>query len=150
MALLWVILVERLSSLADLLDHAVGLVLLDEPLDPRVVVAGDDHEAVALFDDLPVIGGTELERLEARVTVAFAVEWERGGDVVQLAPFVDPLVDTAKHFLVPGRPVRKVHDYADGGTASAASILAKAPASASSPPGAAAATDLARSSTKTR
>ena len=45
------LLVERLTGLADLLDHAVGLVLFDEPLDPGIVVAGDDQEAVATLED---------------------------------------------------------------------------------------------------
>jgi hypothetical protein len=42
MALLRVLLVERLASLTGLLDGAVGLVLFDEPLHPGVVLAGDE------------------------------------------------------------------------------------------------------------
>ena len=77
MALLRVLLIQGSASLADLLDHAVGLVLLDESLYPWVVVARNDHEAVPALDDLAVFVGAKFDLLEARLTVALAVEAHR-------------------------------------------------------------------------
>ena len=103
------LLVERLTSFADLLDHPVGLVLLDESLHLGVVVSGDDHEAVASLHDLAVFVRAKLNGLEARLTVTLAVETHRRGDSMQFAALFDLFVDTAEHFLVPGRSLCEVH-----------------------------------------
>jgi hypothetical protein len=108
-ALLRMLLVERFTSLADLLDHRVGLVLLDESLHPGVVVSGDDHEAVALLHDLAVFVGSKLNGLEAGLTVTLAVETHRRGDSMKFAALFDPFVDAAEHFLVPGCSLCEVH-----------------------------------------
>jgi hypothetical protein len=110
-ALLRVVLVERLAGLADLLDHAVGLVLFDEPLHPGVVVAGDDHEAVATLDDLAVFVGAELDRLEAGLAVALAVKAHRRSDPMQLASPFDLFVDTSEHLLVAGCSLCEIHVF---------------------------------------
>lgn len=110
MAFLRVIVVERLASFPDLLDHAVRVVLLDEPLYPGVVVAGNDHKAVTVLEDLAVLVGAELDGLETSLTVALAVEPQRRGDIVPLAPLFDLFVDTAKHLLVPGGSLCEVHE----------------------------------------
>jgi hypothetical protein len=104
------LLVERLTGLADLLDHAVGLVLFDEPLDPGIVVAGDDQEAVATLEDPVVFVGAQLDRLETGYAVALAVEAHRRSDAVPFASFFDLLVDTTEHFLVPGGTLCEVHE----------------------------------------
>ena len=102
--------VERLTGLADLLDHAVGLVLFDEPLDPGIVVAGDDQEAVAALEDPAIIVGAQLDHLETGHAVALAVETHRRSDAVAFAPLFDLFVDTTEHFLVLGGTLREVHE----------------------------------------
>ena len=110
MALLRVLLIERPAGLADLLDDAVGLVLFDEPLDPGIVVAGDDQEAVATLEDPAILVGAQLDRLETGYAVALAVETHRRSDRMTLAPLFDLFVHTTEHFLVPGGTLREVHE----------------------------------------
>lgn len=108
--LLRVFLFERLASLADLLDHAMGVVLLDEPLNAGVVVTGDDHEAVAMLEDPTVFVGPELDRLETGHAVALAVEPHRRSDRMTFAPSFDLFVHTTERLFVLSRSLREVHE----------------------------------------
>jgi hypothetical protein len=87
----------------------VGLLLLDDALNPRIVVSRDDHEAVATLYDLAVFTGTELERLEAGLAVALAMKAHRRGDPMELGSLFDLFVDTPEHLLVPGCSLCEIH-----------------------------------------
>jgi hypothetical protein len=92
MVLLWMVAIDLLPSLADLLDdEEVGLGL-DDPFDLRLFVTRYHDEAVTLLHDLLVSDRRDLDRLDARGAAALAVERQCPGSRMQLGACRDPFV----------------------------------------------------------
>jgi len=101
--------IKRLPGLPDLLHHPVTVPLLLEALDPRICMIGGDDEVIAPLKELSVLGGPQLDRLEAATAVALAMKPCRRLDPVQLGAGLDPLVDLPEDLLVPRCPLGEVH-----------------------------------------
>src|SRR5829696_5147173 len=83
----------------ELLDNDVALVLVDDPLELRVVVSELDREADGRASDRLVLGDRELDRLDTVGIGALAEELGMRRVVGQL---LDALVDLADEGLVLG------------------------------------------------
>jgi hypothetical protein len=108
-ALLWVILVDLLASLTDLLDHDKGLVRLDDPLKARYDVIWHDQEAVSLSKDRFVHARVQVDLLETGNLGALAVKRHRRADTVKLRRRRYLAVDVADDFLVASGAAGEVH-----------------------------------------
>jgi hypothetical protein len=109
MALLWVIAVNLFARFADLLDNDEVGMAFDDLLDPRLFVAWDQHEVVALTRDPFVLGGKKVDGLETGAPPAFAMDAKPGRDTVPLRDLLDSFVDPSEDLLVPRRPVSELH-----------------------------------------
>lgn len=109
MVLLRVVLVDLLAGLAGLLDDKEVVFALDDSLDTRVFMSGEDDEVVALLDDRLVAGGRKLDRLETGSATALAVERQGGGYAMLLSAVLDPLIHVAEDFFVARRSFSEVH-----------------------------------------
>ena len=109
MALLRVILLELRPRLANLLDHEVMRVTLNNLLDGAVFVPGNDDEAEALLDDALVLLWRDRKLLDARRVAALTVKRDLSFDVVLLGTFVDALVDGSEDLFVSGGSLRELH-----------------------------------------
>ena len=63
-------------GIAELVHHEIPLCALDDVLDPFVLMAGSDDEAVALPVGVVVLAGRELEGGGAAILAAFADDLE--------------------------------------------------------------------------
>lgn len=109
MALLGVIAIDLLAGFADLLDHDVHALALDDTLDPRVFVSRNEQKPVALPSHTVVHRGRNLDRSETRRAPAFAVKRQRRLYPVLLCAVLDALVDTAKDLFVTSGAICKLH-----------------------------------------
>ena len=101
--------IECFPRFPDLLDDDVAVSDLDDLLDPRVCVAGRDHEVIALVRDGSVLARNDLDGLEAARSVALAVEGNGPGDAEARSTFLDALVDAPEYLLVPRCAFGEVH-----------------------------------------
>jgi hypothetical protein len=108
-ALLWVIPVDLLASLTDLLDHDKGLVRLDDPLKAQYDVIWHDQEAVSLSKDRFVHARVQVDLLETGDLGALAVKRHRRADTVKLRRRRYLAVDVADDFLVASGTAGEVH-----------------------------------------
>ena len=109
MALLRVIPLKLFTRLADLLDHEVFRVALNDALDGDRFVPGDDNEPESLLDDSLVFPCRDRKLLDARGVAALTVKRQWPFDLVPLRPFVNPLVDLTEDLFVSSSSVRELH-----------------------------------------
>jgi len=102
---------DLLARFASLLDNEVRRVALDNNFDFRLLVARYDDEMRDVCRDPVVFSRRQLNRLEALVRRALAMERKHLLDAMLLCAFLDALVDRTKDFLVACRRVRKVHEH---------------------------------------
>ena len=100
---------DLLAGFAGLLDDEVRRMALYDDFDFRLFVSGNDDEARDVCRDTVVLGRRKLNRLEALVYRALAMEWQRLLDTVLLRAFLDSLIDRTEDFFVACGRIRKIH-----------------------------------------
>jgi hypothetical protein len=97
------------ACLSDLLDDEIRGMTFHDGFDVGPFVSEGHDEALDLRCNPVILGRGELDSLDATFRCALTVEGQRLVDTVLFRPFLDPLIDRAKHLFVTCRSLRKVH-----------------------------------------
>jgi hypothetical protein len=106
---LWVVAVYLLAGVPDLLDDEEVRFGLDDPLDPLLLMPGQDDEVVALLNYALIAGGRDLDRLDTGSPAALAMKRKGGGHSVLLGTLLDPPVHIAEDLFVACGSFSEVH-----------------------------------------
>jgi hypothetical protein len=113
MAALWVIRVDLLARLADLFDNNEILVLLNDLLDLRLDMSGNDDEPISLIENRLVGLRVNVDLLEAPWLRTLAMQRHRGSNVMESCTLLDLAVHIANKLLVPCCTLIEVHRVGD-------------------------------------